>query len=359
MNKKNNIKVSIVIPVYNSEKTIGKCLDSLVNQTYENIEIICVNDCSKDSLLSVLEQYAAKDNRIVVINHAENKNAGGARNSGIKAASGDYICFVDNDDWLCLDAIEILVKASENGSYDVVAPQWSMAYADGSVEQQSNFIVGGENEAIKKHCLLEGGRILGVLFSRRMVVDNEIFYPENLFWEDNAIGACFILCAQNINVIADNLYFYSVANDASSSRSISYKRVADRLVSNELLVENIDKRGLYDKYKEETNFRFLSLCTYSIMLLAEIPYKLALPLIHDIESAISKRLPNKYFDNLNKEEQWMLLNPLAYVKRENNKRRKVKIKSFFHSIRHGIVVVVKRILGINPKNQYITRKSES
>ena len=356
MNTKNDIKVSIVIPVYNSEKTIGKCLDSLVNQTYSNIEIICVNDCSKDNSVSVLGHYAKKDRRIVVINHAENKNAGGARNSGIKAATGDYICFVDNDDWLRLDAVEVLVKASEKGGYDVVAPQWSMAYTDGSVKQQSNFIIGVETEAIKKHSLLEGGRILGVLFSRRMIIDNEIFYPENLFWEDNAIGACFILCAQNIKVIPDNLYFYSVANGASSSRSVSYKRIADRLDSNELLVENIIKRGLYDKYKEETNFRFLSLCTYTIMLLTEIPYQQALPLIHDIEKTISKRCPNKFFKTLDKEEQWMLLNPLAYIKRENRRRRKMKIKLFIHSIRHSIVVVVKRMLGMDPhKSVYSER----
>lgn len=142
-----NILVSIIIPVYNSEKTIGKCLDSLVGQTYKDIEIICVNDCSQDNSLSVLEQYAAKDKRIVIINHGENKNAGGARNSGIRAAKGEYICFVDNDDWLRLDAIELLVKASDHASYDIVAPQWAIAKADGSTEPQPNLVVGTDREA--------------------------------------------------------------------------------------------------------------------------------------------------------------------------------------------------------------------
>ena len=134
----NEIKVSIIIPVYNGEKTIGKCLDSVCSQTYRNIEIICVNDCSKDNSLSVLEQYAAKDNRIRVFNHTVNKNAGGARNTGIKAAIGEYLYYADCDDWVREDAIEKLVEASNHGFYDIVSAGYSLVYADGSSKYVQN-----------------------------------------------------------------------------------------------------------------------------------------------------------------------------------------------------------------------------
>ena len=94
--------VSIVIPVFNVEKYIGKCLDSLISQTLHNIEIICVNDCSTDKSLDILRDYEAKDNRIVVIDLPRNIKQGGARNAGIKKARAPFLGFVDSDDWVCL-----------------------------------------------------------------------------------------------------------------------------------------------------------------------------------------------------------------------------------------------------------------
>ena len=99
MNQKNPA-VSIVIPVFNVEKYIGKCLDSLISQTLHNIEIICVNDCSTDKSLDILRDYEAKDNRIVVIDLPRNIKQGGARNAGIKKARAPFLGFVDSDDWV-------------------------------------------------------------------------------------------------------------------------------------------------------------------------------------------------------------------------------------------------------------------
>lgn len=100
--------VSIVIPVFNVEKYIGKCLDSLISQTLHNIEIICVNDCSTDKSLDILRDYEAKDNRIVVIDLPRNIKQGGARNVGIKKARAPFLGFVDSDDWVSLDMYENL-----------------------------------------------------------------------------------------------------------------------------------------------------------------------------------------------------------------------------------------------------------
>lgn len=343
-----NILVSIIIPVYNSEKTIGKCLDSLVGQTYKDIEIICVNDCSQDNSLSVLEQYAAKDKRIVIINHGENKNAGGARNSGIRAAKGEYICFVDNDDWLRLDAIELLVKASDHASYDIVAPQWAIAKADGSTEPQPNLVVGTDREASIRKLIIEGVRMLGVLYRRSMIIENNVFYPERLFWEDNAIYACFFLPSKSIVVIEDVLYYYFIGVQNSSSKSISYIKVRDRVTSTDLLLDNVKLRGFYELYADEFDYRWLSLTTCTLELLTCIRYTDAKPMVEYLQKRISELLPNKYFDKFEPDCQQRLLHPIEYLKRERKKRIRTNIKSFLHSVRHNIVVVVKKLFGMDP-----------
>ena len=92
--------ISVIIPVYNVEEYLRQCLDSVINQTYENLQIIAVNDCSTDSSLQILEEYAQKDKRMVVISNKENLGVGLTRNEGMKIAKGDFIHFLDPDDWL-------------------------------------------------------------------------------------------------------------------------------------------------------------------------------------------------------------------------------------------------------------------
>lgn len=114
--------ISIIVPIYNVEKYLPKCLDSVINQTYENLEIICVIDGSPDNSLQICMEYAEKDKRIIVIEQ-ENQGLSGARNTGIATATGDYIIFVDADDWIELDTCEKALKSMEQFDSDVVI--WS------------------------------------------------------------------------------------------------------------------------------------------------------------------------------------------------------------------------------------------
>ena len=193
-----DIRVSIVVPVYNSHATLPKCLDSLIAQTWQNLEIICVNDKSKDNSIDVIKEYQQKDGRVKLVDHAENMNAGGARNSGIKAATGEYICFCDNDDWLIPDAIGILVDASEEGRIDFVASQWCEYYSEDRKTDKKNLIVGGTKEENREYALLNGCRILGCLIRRDIFYNNDLFYPEKTFFEDNAIGMSLLFSAKDI-----------------------------------------------------------------------------------------------------------------------------------------------------------------
>ncbi len=112
-------KVSIVIPVYNAEKYLEQCLNSIVSQTYHNIEIICIDDGSKDNSLKILKNYAENDNRFIVLNQ-QNQGAAAARNKGIKMAAGKYIIFLDSDDYFSIDLIDKTLNKAEKFNADIV-----------------------------------------------------------------------------------------------------------------------------------------------------------------------------------------------------------------------------------------------
>lgn len=116
--QESGIKVSIIVPVYNVEKFLPECLDSLINQTIKDIEIICVNDGSKDNSLTILQKYAQKDSRIKIIDQ-QNQGISAARNSGMKTASGEFIGFVDSDDWVDLNYYEKLYNAAKKFDSDI------------------------------------------------------------------------------------------------------------------------------------------------------------------------------------------------------------------------------------------------
>lgn len=112
-------KISVIIPVYNTEKFLPACLDSVLNQTFKDIEIICVNDGSPDKSADILAKYAEQDKRILIVTQ-ENQGLSSARNVGVKMASGDYICFVDSDDRIPTFALQSLYQISQNTQAEVV-----------------------------------------------------------------------------------------------------------------------------------------------------------------------------------------------------------------------------------------------
>ena len=100
--------ITVVVPVYNAEKTIGKCVDSLLSQSYKNVEVILVNDCSNDRSLDICNEYANKHGNVRVLSNEKNLGVSYTRNRGIDATNGKYICFVDSDDYVDNDYLEIL-----------------------------------------------------------------------------------------------------------------------------------------------------------------------------------------------------------------------------------------------------------
>lgn len=122
-------KISVIVPIYNTEKYLEECLDSIINQSYKNLEIILVDDGSKDGSSDICDKYAEKDTRIKVI-HKKNEGVAKARNDGISAASGDYLAFVDSDDILNLSMFEKLINNAENNNADISICDFSSELSD-------------------------------------------------------------------------------------------------------------------------------------------------------------------------------------------------------------------------------------
>lgn len=163
-------KISIIVPVYNVERYLPKCLDSLILQSFQDIEIICVNDGSPDKSLQILQEYALRDSRIKIVNQ-KNTGLSGARNTGIGHVTGDYIMFVDSDDWIELNTCELVYSKANTHQCDVVIWPYICEYENASnrkeIFEEKQIVFDEIATSTKIH-----RRFIGLL-------ENELSRPEN------------------------------------------------------------------------------------------------------------------------------------------------------------------------------------
>lgn len=229
MDNLNKVLVSIIVPVYNVEKYLERCFDSLKNQTLKNIEIIAINDGSTDNSGKVLDSIAQSDSRIKVI-HKQNAGVSSARNDGIDIATGQYIAFVDPDDYVSLDMYEHLINESENGKYDMVQCNCCLAYDDGSTKKYvdafdcsligSKAILNGfMNDIILPSCW-------GKIFKKSFIGELR-FYPGLPVAEDKLFIAQFL---DEVNAIKTSIkicYFYYQRETSVTYEKLNDKHFAD------------------------------------------------------------------------------------------------------------------------------------
>lgn len=273
-----NPKVSIIVPIYNQEKFLRDCLDSLINQTMQDIEIICFNDASTDNSLSILEEFAAKDQRIVVINSKINIKQGGGRNAGIKASKADYIMFVDSDDFVSYHFAEILYNEIVRTSADIVYCDYYESRINETIYHQNLGCDSSEDSEWLKHQITEfGGHLPTAIFRKRLFFENNLFFPENLFYEDNAIGGALVFAAKKIVKISEPLYYYRI-NPESTTRKRNDERFLHRLETEILLINNFKRLKLFDRYHSDIAVMFYRLYYRNTIMgifesFDKIPYK--------------------------------------------------------------------------------------
>lgn len=210
--------ISIIVPVYNVERYLAECLDSLCSQTHDAIEIICINDGSTDGSLDILERYAAQDNRIRVISQ-ENGGVAHSRNKALDVASGEYVLFVDSDDYIDHHACEILLESARESGADIVAfggktfP--TMHWADASFAARDTVYTNDSIQAL----LYEAGStplMCNKMYKRALIESKHFRFNEGLkLGEDNAFQFSIFPEANVISYVANKLYYYRGRPDSA------------------------------------------------------------------------------------------------------------------------------------------------
>lgn len=222
--KANNIDISIIVPVYNTEKYIKKCIDSLINQTYSNIEILLVNDGTKDNSEKIIKEY--KDERIKYYKK-ENEGIGKTRNFGIDKSCGKYLMFIDSDDYISNDCCEKLISCAKKTNSDLVVSDF---YKENGKELEYIKIIDFEESNINK----DPDLILKInpgpcnkLYKRDLIIDNNIRFNEEYKYEDSPFVLESIAKAKRISKINEALSYYCIHNN--SETTIRDDRVFDIL----------------------------------------------------------------------------------------------------------------------------------
>ena len=254
----NGIKVSVVVPVYNVEKYLEKCLESIVEQTYQNIEIILVDDGSTDKSGEILDRYAQKDNRITVV-HKKNEGVSTARNIGIESASGEYVCFADADDYLMPDYVEYLLTLAVDNNADVAMTTDMFTTFHPEQVEKDNIVVRTPEEATID--ILSYNMPIGVyckIFKREFLGENIRFVPQIYIGEGFNFNTMAFQRANKVVEGHHRIYFYRRDNPTSATTKFKLEKWQNAIYA----IENIHKDLIIHSEKIEFAWEYANWHTH-------------------------------------------------------------------------------------------------
>ena len=252
-------KVSIIIPVYNAEKYIEKCLNSVVSQTYNNLEIIIVNDGSKDNSKTICNQFQRLDKRIAVIDNKENHGVGFSRNCGLRAAGGDYIIFVDSDDIIDNNYVEELLKSVVIDKFDLAICRLADVYINDEEEIiKKNYRKIPENltgdflldyHKLKPETVYLCGPVVKI-YKKDIIDRQQIFFPEDLSWgEDQAFNQKYYRFVTTVVFLNSTCYYYCHRHNGSLNQRYDFKNFEERLSGIKRIKCFLDETSFKEKEK--------------------------------------------------------------------------------------------------------------
>ena len=247
-------KISIIVPVYNSEKFLKRCIDSVLSQTHQNIEIILVNDGSIDKSSEICDLYAKKDN--VKVEHIKNSGAGGARNVGLRLATGDYISFVDSDDWIHPEMLKTMLSTcQENGvslvECDLVRVKSHLKIPN--IENKYSVIIKSRIESLKQILLDQRFSVVVRLYKKELL--NDIFFQENIMSEDVYFTLEVFGRISTLAVIPNKFYYYFLNTESVSKKPYSVKKLDT--IDSALFIQNEILKNENDTELIETTRKFV------------------------------------------------------------------------------------------------------
>lgn len=296
--------ISIIIPCYNVEKYIDRCFDSLLAQTigFDKLEIIMIDDCSTDRTWDKLTAIEASYPESVMIIHCdENGHQGRARNIGLQYASAPYVGYVDSDDWIEPDMYEKLYQKMAEHNCDIVMCQnWRDTALSGQIlapkpTGEADRLL--EIDTVEKRKIFIACGSIGYgawdkLFTKEFLVENDIFFPEGLAYEDHFFATMLYFYAKRVYILEERLYHYYV-NPASTVLSPNATHHFDILTVDKLMWAECENRGFLTEYCKEVEYQFLTLCYLAAMKmislrLTHVPYDFFL----ELKEETLKRVPD-------------------------------------------------------------------
>ena len=251
-------QISVVVPVYNVEKYLRECLDSLANQTFEDFEVICVNDGSDDSSPDILEEYASEDERFKIVSQ-ENKGLSGARNTGMNYIKGRYLLFLDSDDWLELNALELLYNhANALNSEMVIFPyryfnQETKQYEENDFTKLNMFDSSVDNKNFNYKNIPE--TVFRIphesikLYDAKTLKKLAVKFPEGLNYEDAYFFYKIFFKLNKVSIIRTPIYNYRIRNDSICTTGTEKSFDIFKILTS---IENFLKEDeIYESFKDE------------------------------------------------------------------------------------------------------------
>ena len=243
--------VSVIMPVYNVEKYLREAISSVIGQSYQEWELILVDDGSTDRSASICDQYAKADKRIKVI-HQKNGGLSAARNTGIKSSSGEYLLFLDSDDYVAQNALSELVMKAENENSDIVLFEMSQVNDEtGEIIKYSTYTINACNNLLQ---LLDSDNYYamacGYLIKRRVIIEGNISFYEGILHEDELFTMQVMLKCRKISIVAKTDYFYRIRSNSiiKSNKNLSGK-------GNSLLFIIMKMASWYPEYEKNSDYQ--------------------------------------------------------------------------------------------------------
>lgn len=278
-------KVSVIIPVYNVENYLRKCLDSLVNQTLKDIEIIVVNDGTTDNSQEIIDEYVKKYPKKVVSVIQENGGQGTARNTGLLYAKGEYIGYVDSDDYVEENMYEELYKKAKVDDSDIVI------CGNNVVKENYDFL---SKEEVDKEFLLGKMAVWNKIYKKNIIVDNKIQFRSKVWYEDLDFTMKVYFSSKKISYVDKTLYNY-LLREGSTMNNNNIKRNLELIQAFDSLIDYCKDKKIYNKAKDEIEF----LCIYHMYIFAITrvlnttnKYKAKIAIINKFRDYINCNFPN-------------------------------------------------------------------
>lgn len=257
-------KISVIVPVYNAEKYVKRCIDSILNQTYKNLEVVLVNDGSTDKSGYICDMYAKSDDRIKVV-HQLNKGVCVARNTGIKESSGEYILFIDSDDWIEYNTLEILMNNVKFEDIDILIYGYKMEFIQ--KDNKKTKIVTPEKKFYKTVLdylddfnIYRTNGLFGYCWNKIYKADiirkNKVFFEEYAFAEDLYFNFKILPYCRDIKVINDSFYHYMHQSEITLSKVKKDEITAMNQIYDKT-VEFLKKMNSYENNKEYISTKYI------------------------------------------------------------------------------------------------------